>query len=64
MSVRHEGNRERRGRSSGENTLKDLNCEQNGGWLAEAEERFHRKSNQESSESPAVAWQEVVEEEE
>lgn len=64
MSVRHEGNRERRGRPSGENTFKNLNCEQTGGWLAEEEEPFHRKSNQNISESPAVAWQNVVEEEE
>lgn len=60
MSVRHEGNRERRGR----NPFKDLNCEQTGGLLAEGEEGFHRKSNKMSSESPAVAWQDVVEEEE
>lgn len=64
MSVQHEGNKEHRGRSSEENTFKDLNCEQTGGWLAEGEDRFHRKSNQKSSESPAVAWQSVVEEEE
>lgn len=64
MSIRHEGNRERRGRSSGENTLTDLNCEQTRGWLVEGEEGVHRKSNQKSSESPAAAWQGAVEEEE
>uniref|UniRef100_A0A674N5G3 Testis expressed 264, ER-phagy receptor n=2 Tax=Takifugu rubripes TaxID=31033 RepID=A0A674N5G3_TAKRU len=60
-SVRHEKNR---GRSSGEITFKDLNCEQTGGRQTEREERLHRKSNPKSSESPAVAWRDVVEEEE
>lgn len=63
-SVRHEGNKEHGGRRSEENTFKDLSCGQTGGWLAEGGERFHRNSNQKSSESPAVAWQNVVEEEE
>lgn len=64
VSVRHEGNKEHRGRSSEENTFKDPNCGQTGGWLAEGGEGFHRKSKQKSSESPAAAWPSVVEEEE
>ncbi|XP_070703950.1 testis-expressed protein 264 homolog [Pempheris klunzingeri] len=60
MPMQDQGDRDDRGKSSGETTLKELDWEQTGGQQAAREERLHGDSNQKSLEAPTQEWWGVI----
>lgn len=57
---RDQGNRDYRGRSSGETSFKELDWEPTGGEQAEREAKLHTDTNQKRPEGPTQEWWGVV----